>query len=252
MTNQNKKRLCVLGYTISMFCALASIPSSFFIDRQYHPTLVLVTIGLFGLAFFATLMTGVESTTPRPPPTHVLPASAQQPASYDAVSIPSTFELVRTFLIFLAIFLGAIGAILWWFTPHINPYEWLPWVLILTGAGIYLHESLYGPHRDHFWIATVWGEWTGRPWGRRVMVTVLYPVQERTPPEERFHRFLGRPTFFAKWVEVLVKQGNTNVVSYVTVPRELYRELEPGTQIPVQNRVSRLDPSRLQLRLALE
>ena len=84
------------------------------------------------------------------------------------------------------------------------------------------------------------------------MVTVLYPVQERTPPEERFQRFLGRPTFFANWVEVLVKQGNMNVVSYVSVPRELYRELEPGTQIPVQTRVSRLDPSRLQLRLALE
>ena len=175
-----------------------------------------------------------------------------RPPSHDTMTIPTNKELWRVPLYvipILAIPLLALG-----YTLKISPYSnWFP-VIISMMVLLYIHESIRGPLR-RWWIANVFGEWSGQKWSCSNNAEVVYLIDTSNAWQadtQRLFSFYGGPILLSRfWLEVYVPE--IKVVGYLKISRtqfRLYQTLTMSSVIhcSIEYRRSKLHPDRLQLK----
>lgn len=247
MSDKCKSRLLRLLLSVFLVFTIFSVPAGF-VGIKY--SLIMLIVGVFGSIGCLHLLEKVDRRLPRRVPTHQLPKNMNRPPSHDAVTLPTNKELWRAPLFVIPIVATPLLVVGYKFGT--SPYiDWFP-VIIIFLVLFYIHESIRGPLK-RWWIANVFGEWTGQRWSDTKNARIIYLVDTSNAwraDTQRVFSFYGGPILFNRfWLELYVSE--INVMGYLKISRRKFQELTKSNNIhcSIQYRRSKLHSDRLQLRL---
>ena len=254
MTSKLKSVLFYSGITVAVCLLTLSIPAAMilpiFFPNYSVPFVVIFALVIAGLIICAALIEKNERKKPRKVPTHQLSENMSRPPSHDAVTIPANKELWHVPLYVIPIVATPLLVLGYKFGT--SPYiDWFP-VIICLMVLVYMYEAIRGPLR-RWWIANVFGEWSGKKWSVAKNAKVVYWIDTSNAWQadtQRLFSFFGGPILFSRfWLEVYVPE--IKVVGYLKISRAKFYELTKSNckYCSIKYRRSKLHPDRLQLKL---